>query len=358
MKILQSASASFEWGGMEIYILNLCTALQERGHEVVITCPPESFVDKEAQARGIRTVPINNRRREYDKAFLSYCRLMQKERFDAVHAHNSKTFRSALMAAWLYRVPARVKTFHSTEAIKALSPNFLCNHVATQMLAVSENTRQQQIQRGIPAQRCAVLHNSIDAGKFHQRVDRGKVAAYREAWGSGRTPLIGFAGRIVPEKGWSDFVRAIALVPDVNAVVIGDGYDCEKLHSLVAELGLTERLRYARFISDMPNAFAALDIFVLPSTYEEPCATVVLEAMAMGLPVIGTRRGGTPEMIENEKTGLVVSHNAPEEIANAIQTLITDAQQAKKMGTAGRERVETIFAHKIMVEKIEKLYQQ
>jgi glycosyltransferase involved in cell wall biosynthesis len=358
MKILQSGSPCFEWGGMEIYLLNLCTALQERGHEVLLTCPQDTFVDAEAKRRGIRTVYIRNQRGEYAKAMRDYYQLMQKEKFDVVHAHNGKSFRHALMPALFHRVPVRVKTFHSPMSIKALSAKFLYRYAATHMYAVSEGTRQGQIKLGVPAEKCKVIHNSIDAAKFQQRVDSTKTASYRTAWSKNRNPLVGFAGRLVPQKGWRDFVEAIALVPEVNGVVIGDGYDQEKLKTLIVERDLSERLTFANFVTDMPNALSSLDIHILPSTYEEPCATVVLEAMAVGKPVIGTKTGGTPEMIESGETGLIVAPNAPEEIAQAIRTLITHPSRMSAMGIAGKSRVETLFSHQNMVEKIEEIYKK
>jgi glycosyltransferase involved in cell wall biosynthesis len=359
LKILQSGSSFFEWGGLEIFLLNYCEALQKRGHEVVLTCPPASFMETEAKLRGIRTIAISTRRGEYGKAFLAYCHLMHRERFDVVHTHIDKTFRSVIMAGLLMGIRRRIHTFYTPDATKLSLPISYYNRATTHFFAVSEDTRLHQIQNGVPADKIRVIPNAIDAVAFRAGVNLTQVEAYQTAWrGGGNFPLVGFAGRIVPEKGWSDFIEAIALVPEVRGVVIGDGYDKGKLLSLIDTLDISERVTFAGFIKDMPSALASLDIFVLPSVYPEPLSTVCLQAMALGLPIIGTSLGGTPEMIDHGKTGLLVPPHAPEQLAEAIQDLLGDTEGRHQMGEAGKKRMEEKFALETMVETLEDLYQK
>jgi glycosyltransferase involved in cell wall biosynthesis len=358
LKILQSGSSFFEWGGLEIFLLNYCEALLKQGHDVTLTCPPDTFVDTEARKRGIRTVAISNKRGQYPQAFLAYGKLLKKERFDVVHTHIDKTFRSALVAAWLMGVRKRVHTFYTPDVIKASRLSFLYNTAATDLFAVSEDTRLRQIQHGVPDDKIRVIPNAIDAIAFRAGVDLKQVEAYQTAWcGESNLPIIGFAGRVVGQKGWSDFIEAIALVPEVRGVVIGDGYDKEKLLARIEACGISERVTFAGFIKDMPSALATLDIFVLPSIYPEPLSTVVLQAMALELPVIGTRLGGTPEMIEDGKTGLLVPPHAPMEIADAIKALLADPTKRQEMGNAGRKHVETVFSMETMIDAFEEIYQ-
>jgi glycosyltransferase involved in cell wall biosynthesis len=360
MKILQSGSSFFEWGGLEIFLLNYCAALQARGHQVVLTCPPASFMETEAKVRGIRTVAISTRRGEYDRAFLAYCRLMQQERFDVVHTHIDKTFRSVIMAGLLMGIRRRIHTFYTPDATKLSLPLSYYNRATTHFFAVSEDTRQHQIQNGVPIDKIGVIPNAIDAAAFRAGVDPAQVEAYQATWrgANENAPLIGFVGRIVPEKGWCDFIEAITLVPEVRGVVIGDGYDKEKLLALIDERGISGRVTFAGFIKEMPSALASLDIFVLSSVYPEPLSTVCLQAMSLSLPIIGTRLGGTPEMIVDGETGLLVSPHAPEEIAHAIRRFLQDTAESSTMGIAANQRLELLFAMPAMLELWEKFYQK
>jgi glycosyltransferase involved in cell wall biosynthesis len=354
MKLLQIGSFLHHWGGLEIFLLNYCSALQTRGHEVVLTCPAESFVDTEARARGIRTVAISARRRSDWSTFSPYLKLLSEERFDVLHTHSHYDTLVAPIAGFLRRVPKRVMTFYSPASNDmGRFSSFFYHHVVTDIVAVSEALRQKHIAEGVPANKFHMIHNCIDAKSLQNAVVPERVESLRQQWG---TPLVGFAGRIVPEKGWTDFIEAMALVPEARGVLIGDGTDAEKAATRIKELGLQGRVTLAGFTKDIPNALSALDIHVLPSVYEEPCATVVLQAMALGRPVIGTTLGGTPEMIEDGKTGLLVSPNAPQEMANAIRTLLADPTKCKEIGNAGRKRVETVFGMETMVETMERRY--
>jgi glycosyltransferase involved in cell wall biosynthesis len=115
-------------------------------------------------------------------------------------------------------------------------------------------------------------------------------------------------------------------------------------------------MTFAGFRSDVNDAMSALDIVVVPSTWNEPCSAVVQQAMALSKPVIGTRVGGTPEMVLDGATGLLAPPSDAAALAEAIAALAGDAFRRKQMGIAGRERVEAQFSLRIMTDKIEALY--
>ena len=115
---------------------------------------------------------------------------------------------------------------------------------------------------------------------------------------------------------------------------------------------------FTGFRDDVNNAINALDIVAVPSTWNEPCSAVVQQAMALRKPVIGTRAGGTPEMVVEGETGLLVPPSDADALADAIAALAGDAFLRRRMGQAGRARVEQLFSLQVMTDKIEDLYRR
>jgi glycosyltransferase involved in cell wall biosynthesis len=142
----------------------------------------------------------------------------------------------------------------------------------------------------------------------------------------------------------------------VRAVVVGDGPDAEISRAYVRDHGLEDRVIFSPFRTDVNNVFNALDIVVVPSTWEEPCSAVIQQAMALSRPVIGTRTGGTPEMILDGETGLLVAPSDSESLAGGIETLAADRDLRSRMGVAGRQRVEEFFSLNVMTDKIVDIY--
>ncbi|MDQ2800689.1 MAG: glycosyltransferase family 4 protein, partial [Armatimonadota bacterium] len=123
-------------------------------------------------------------------------------------------------------------------------------------------------------------------------------------------------------------------------------------------LGLADKVIFAGFRDDVNNAINAMDIVTVPSTWNEPCSAVVQQGMALSKPVIGTLAGGTPEMIVDGETGLLVPPSDAPALAEAIAALAGDAFRRKRLGAAGRERALALFSLRVMTDKIEALYRR
>jgi glycosyltransferase involved in cell wall biosynthesis len=125
---------------------------------------------------------------------------------------------------------------------------------------------------------------------------------------------------------------------------------------MVSEYGLERRVTCTGDVADIKAAFAALDITVLPGTLPEPFGGVVVESMAMGKPVIGTRVGGTVEQIEDGVTGILVEPNDPQGLAEAMETLLTDDRLRSEMGTQAKARFLRLFEFEPFYLRMSKLY--
>ena len=184
----------------------------------------------------------------------------------------------------------------------------------------------------------AVVPNGVDAGMFTPAAATGKAAD--------PTFLVGYAGRLVEEKGLGDLVDAIALCPaNVQLTLIGDGPFKSELQQRIVKTNLAHRVRISPGVplAQLPDWMRSLNAFALPSrttrTWKEQFGRVIIEAHACGIPVIGSDSGAIPEVIGN--AGLVAKEGDPQSLAAAITKLAENRDLAAEMGRIGRQRVES-----------------
>lgn len=183
--------------------------------------------------------------------------------------------------------------------------------------------------------------------------------------GSARTQLIGLVGRISPWKGQHVFLKAAAKVltqfPHCTFQIIGSALFSESDYErdillLTQELGLKQSVEFLGFQDDVQQLICKLDVLVHASTIGEPFGQVIIEGMACAKPVVATNGGGVPEIVEHQKTGLLVPMNDPASMASAICELLANPQNADALGIAGRERVRSHFTIASTAASVEKIY--
>jgi glycosyltransferase involved in cell wall biosynthesis len=209
---------------------------------------------------------------------------------------------------------------------------------------------------GIPAERLALIRSGIGPEE-PPAVDR---AALRAEFGwPGDAPLVLFAGRLAPQKGVEDLVAAIDLVqynaPELRVLIVGDGPLRSQLEATAAAFRLGGMVRFTGHRDDVPRLLAAADLLVLPSLYEG-LPNIVLEAMRFARPVVATAAPGTTEVVVDGRTGLLVPLRDPPALAQAIRTLVHDPDRARRLGEAGRVRVESEFRLETMIDAYASLY--
>lgn len=223
------------------------------------------------------------------------------------------------------------------------------------ILAVSEHIKRSLITKGCPSEKIQVHYIGIDVNNFRL-----------SPWGS-RQPYVLFVGRLVQKKGCEDLIRAMARVqvayPEVQLIIIGDGPLRSHLESIAAQT-----LDKYRFEGRQPSAvvqawMAKAQVLAAPSMTTaqgetEGLPIAILEAMAVGLPVVSTFHAGIPEAIAHEKTGLLVREGDVEALKHEILKLLQTASLAQQLANAGRKRVEAVFNLHNNSRKLERLYQQ
>ena len=360
LSVLQVASSFPNWGGTELHILNLSEQLRQRGHDVTIACRPGRWVEERAQQMGLPTVPITVLRQQDWQDFRKLRRVLREKKIDVMHVHWSLDMIVPGVAAVREGVPVRILSRHMPYPFKKRLGRMLYSRLFTRMVTVSDSVRDTLIGCGIAPAKVETIHHGTDVEAFAHTTQSVKAA--RAALGIPEDRVaVGIVGRIAPEKGHQVLLRAAQTLGDrypVQYVVIGNGPDEAVLRETAQRMGLADRVLFTGFRDDVNNAMSALDIVTVPSTWNEPCSAVVQQAMALSKPVIGTSVGGTPEMVREGQTGLLVPPSDAAALADALARLSGDAFLRHQMGAAGRETVEARFSLRIMTDRIESLYRR
>jgi glycosyltransferase involved in cell wall biosynthesis len=350
------------YGGAERMLLTLLEGLDRQRWCPLLYHPGGAAIAplvEGARAAGVetRTVPRMQGKRGLAR-MPAFVRELRTDDPVVFHAHLPWPFRCSreLVAARLARVPAIVATqqlFAPAFSRRAVLRHRLLSVAVDRYIAVSNDMARAFRPLCLGSdRRVTVVHNAVRAEPFEAATDRG--GALPEA--SGR-PVVLTLARLEAQKGLEYLVGAASLVPDASFLIAGDGGERQRLEALAREKGLADRVRFLGYRDDARQLLATCDIFVLPSLFEG-LPVSVLEAMAAGKPVVATAIPGTDEAVLHGATGLLVPPADPVALAGAINAVLSDPTLARRLGEAGRERVQQHFSAGRMVERIMALYEE
>lgn len=279
-------------------------------------------------------------------------RLFRDGRFDVVHTHNTYPHLYASLAARLAGVPVVVNTRHGQRAghgWKSRTQFRWASRLVDRIIAVSDDAARLCVEAdGVAARKVTRIWNGIDLSDFSFT---GPAAA----------PIAISVARLSAEKDFPTLLRAIALairdVPDLQLKLVGDGPERPKLEGLTRELGITSCVEFLGERTDVPNLLAQAGFFV-SSSLTEGISLTLLEAMAVGLPVVATSVGGNSEIVADGVTGQLVPPADPDSLAKAIVSLCRNESRWPALGQAGRDRVAEHFEVRRMVSDYEHLYRE
>jgi glycosyltransferase involved in cell wall biosynthesis len=220
--------------------------------------------------------------------------------------------------------------------------------IRSHVICITDFTRRYMIDTyGVPTDRVSLIYQGTDVETFTPNAARRDTARERYPLPADSSPIIGCVGSFEDRKGQLVLLDALATVrreiPGVHLILVGDGPDEALLRQRVADAGLESHVTFFPFTDNPGEVFEVIDILALPSTYKEGLPNVILEAMAMGLPVVSSRLAGTPEVVIDSVTGILVEPGDVDSLAAAIVRLGTDADLAERMGSAGQKLVRTHF---------------
>jgi len=348
-----------ETGGAQTALADLALHLDRRRFQPQAACLyGAGATARRLQASAVPVTNLDMRHKLDGRVLPRLWRLLRHERPVILHAHLFHANLLARLVGQLAGVPIIITTEHTMgmESRFRYVVNRLTASLVHQIVVVSPAVRDFMVhQVGLPASKVAFIPNGVDVARFAEAhpIDRA-------AWGLPETaPLIGAVMRLDPVKGGENLVRAVAALPHsrqpAHVVVIGAGPCHTAWAALAQDLGVAERIHWVGYQTDVPAWLAACDVFVQPSDWEG-MPVAVLEAMAAGRPVVATAVGGTPNVVVEGVTGLLVPPRDPAALARAVQTLLDNPAQARALGAAGRQRVEQHFSLAAVVAQTEALY--
>ncbi len=368
-----------KYGGAQKYVLALARHFAKK-NQVLIAVGEAQHQDPqfftEARALGIEPIVLQNLIRDISlvkawDALLEIRKLLVKESPDFLHSNSSMAGAIGSCAAWLYRFDPLNKTVRVIYTVHGFVFNEPLHSIKKQMyriiekvsaswkgalICVSNYDREQGIKNKIaPEKRMVVIHNGIDPSTpFLSRSEaRAKLGI------SDATFAIGSIAALYPTKGLRTLLDAAKLFTvknkDILCTIIGDGPLQAELEAQRNTLGLTEQVRFAGAYPHAATLLKAFDLFLMPSI-KEGFPYAILEAGLAGLPVIASRVGGIPEIIEHQTSGLLVAAGDAQDIALAVQTLYDAPKLRQSYANALNKKIRAEFTLDHMLHETEALY--
>jgi glycosyltransferase involved in cell wall biosynthesis len=356
-------------GGAQTLLVDLLAGLDRQRFEPMVCALRTSHKYVDAISRlGVPVFQLGAWRLDPRKV-ARLVHLVKKERIDIIHTH--------LTAARVLGGAAAMLTGKKLLAHDHSGDEYLRNHPrlarwllfplerwlmrnTEKVFAVSAATADFNVRiKGIAPEKVVIVHNWIDPARFAP--DSKARTELRSRWGvPAESIVVGAVGRLSPQKGFENLVRAaheiLSRHPHVRFVLVGEGPERKTLERLAELESVAAAFFFPGFMSEVHKAYSAFDIFALPSIYET-FGLVVLEAMTTGLPVVASRVGGVQELLENGRTGILVSPGDPQALAQAVGSLIDDPQGSRQMGMAAREEALERFDRRKTIARIENFYQ-
>jgi glycosyltransferase involved in cell wall biosynthesis len=345
------------WRGGQNQALLILKGLLAHGHEAELVAARGSALGERAGENGVRVHFVSRGLFRMPAAW-KVRELVRTGGFHLVHANEAH----AVSAVWLAGAHKRIPILISRRVGYPIGKSRASRaryESATRIIANSKWVAVQAASSGAPREKLTVVYEGAEIPPLFTGEQR---RAARARWGiSGEAPLLGCVGVLLPDKGQEWLIRSLAELrkefPGAKLLLAGDGPCGAKLESLAQELRLGDGVLFPGFVKDVESVYAALDVFLLPSFFEA-LNNSLLAAMAYEIPSIAFNKGALGEIIENEKSGLLVSGPDVAEISDALMRILQDPGFASAIGKEGRKRIEQNFSAEHMVDGMIRVYEE
>jgi glycosyltransferase involved in cell wall biosynthesis len=332
-----------DWGGASRVLFTNLRLMDRQRLSPLLLLPRHGPIEAELQQRNLRyriwgplTEP--GKPMAYVSSFFRALRFFRSENVAVIHINGSNFWRPAeLLAAWVLRIPI-IAHYH---VINDQPGPFMA--LCRAAISVSRFTAEQSLPSGLPK---PVIYNSISLERFDAgRSLRGELGLNAEH------VVVAFLGQIRDIKGVADFIAMARKIDHPNArfLIAGECRDPKRYPGSYSEQDLKDmaggdaRIRYIGYVREVENVYHTADIVVVPSRWQEPLGLINLEASACRKPIVATRVGGIPEVVEDGVNGYLVEPGEVTLLAQRVAALIADPALRQRMGEAGRARVEAEF---------------
>ncbi len=351
-------------GGTEKHVIRLISGLRDRGHDAGIVCLfREGIIANEVREQNIPFVCLDLEYCWNLKTLQGILKWLRQTRPDVLHTCLFGFDFFAALPARLLKIPAvissRRELAHWQKPRHRWMQN-LGNLFVDRVVCCSNAVRKWTlVKEKIGQEKVFTLYNGVDLERF--RAFENSPNSIRKEFGIPQNAsVVGTVANIAVEKGYSDLIAAAGLIlkekPETWFLFVGAGPLQEEMKAKAQALPHGEQIIFTGFRSDISELFRVMGIFTLASTIEG-FPNVLLEAMAMGCPVVTTSIGGIPELVTSEKDGILVDAKNPGQLAVAILRLLNDPKKAREFGEQGWKKIRESFSEKRMIDQYETFYE-
>jgi glycosyltransferase involved in cell wall biosynthesis len=347
------------FAGGQTQVLGLTIALAAAGHRAELICDPAGRLWERAIAAGIRCHPLRIRNAIDLAAGIRMRAILKRERYDVVHFHTSRAHSMAPFARGFAR--ALVVTRRMDYRPNRVFAPYLYNRAVDGVVAISAAVADSLASAGVDRRRTHIVPSGVDCVRFHPPTPAQRLEARGALGLSDAECVISALGALEPRKGHRYLIEAVAALASaapsikLRCFIAGHGSIRTDLEHQIAHLGCAERVKLLGRIDDPRGLLWASDVFAMPSL-KEGLGIAALEAMASGLPVIASRVGGLCEVVEHDRTGILVAPADPDSIASAIGRLAEASALRSQMGAAARARAVENYSMEKMAARTLALY--
>jgi len=379
VKILHLFS-DWKWTGPAEPVVNLCLALQQRGHEVTLAYRRAPIETAESMEKGVREKALKGidcfhlapiakphhivRLKDIVSDIRAIARSIDQERFDIVNFHNSHDhIVGGLAVRASRRRPPAIRMDHKRDSLKADPVSrWFFRRYTDGLMTFSEGSREKLVRvLGFAPERVAKVATALDLTRFDPHK---KYKDMRPVFGiPASSPVVGIVARFQRYRRTDILLEAMAhlikAIPEVRLLLVGHSSQMQQsVIEPMERLGIASRVILAGYRKDdYRDMLACMDVFCLLTPGSDGTARALREAMAMGKPAVVTSKGMLPELVQDGATGLVVQED-PEALYHALLTLVRDEKLRHSMGKAAHETAHREFRLERQAEEVEAFYQK
>lgn len=365
------------WGGAQKYVFDVATNTPRDWFDTTVLLGGDGILKTKLENANVRTILLKNSQRDISvlkeiKLFFELIEIFKREKPDIIHLNSSKIGLMGSIAGRIVGIKKIVFTAHGwafNEDRNFISKFFikllhnLTIILSHNVISVSENTKQQI---DFPYnKKITVIRNGLRDFELKDKESAKKILSEKIIQKNPRAPSIiskkpqwiGTISELHSNKGLTYAIDAVSKIRNIIFIIIGEGERRKELEEQIIKLGLSNKVFLLGHIDSAQILLKAFDIFLL-SSITEALPYVLLEAGYASLPTIGTKVGGIDEIIEDEKTGIIVEPKNSEEIKSAIEDLIRNPEKSRLLGNLLKERVSSNFSQKTMLERTFALYRK
>ncbi len=350
-----------EWsdgmGGQEKRVLFECRGLQDRGHSITLVCREHGKIKEKASEQGIEVITLPFRTPYDIESIIKLTKILKKKRIHIINTHSGIDSWIGAISGKLAGVKAIVRTRHLDLPLRRNIINFV-HYLPDLFITCGENIRKNLIEKfGFPSRRVISIPTGIEERFFS--VERNKKLKERFGLKENQPVIINvgiFRSMKNHELTLDAFHKVLTKFPNSKLFLVGDGPRRDFLVNYVKQLNIEDSVIFAGFQADVSPFYSIGEVFVLSSKSAEGVPQALLQAMAVGVPVVATAVGGVPEVVIHEKTGLLSKPGDADELASNILKILNNPDFASFLAANAKIEIQENHTLTVMLDKIEHAY--